>query len=136
MISKSKAKSIDKLISFIEKYREREVKRILKKNKDVQKSAVLDRIDCLLSLAKDAVSLADLKSDISYLFSDKDDTDKVILSSTHKAKGLETDNVYILWDTYFASEKQEELNLKYVAITRSKKNLYFVTKSKEMLTDD
>ena len=51
-----------------------------------------------------------------------------MLSTVHKAKGLEADNVYLL-----ATERmphplggQEENNICYVAITRAKKNLFYV----------
>ena len=40
-------------------------------------------------------------------------------------KGLESKEVYMFINTYNESS-QEEKNLKYVAITRSKNNLYYV----------
>ncbi len=54
----------------------------------------------------------------------------IMLSTVHKAKGLEADNVYILATERMphpkATNMQEELNICYVAITRAKKNLYYV----------
>ena len=53
----------------------------------------------------------------------------IIISTTHKAKGLEADNVTIFNDFNFEVEddeldvSDEELNLVYVAVTRAKKNL-------------
>lgn len=53
----------------------------------------------------------------------------IIISTTHKAKGLEADNVSIFNDFNFEVEdgkldvSDEELNLIYVAVTRAKKNL-------------
>ena len=53
----------------------------------------------------------------------------IIISTTHKAKGLEADNVSIFNDFNFEVEdgeldvSDEELNLVYVAVTRAKKNL-------------
>ena len=53
----------------------------------------------------------------------------IIISTTHKAKGLESDNVSIFNDFNFEVEdgeldvSDEELNLIYVAVTRAKKNL-------------
>lgn len=60
--------------------------------------------------------------------------DSVILSTCHKAKGLESNNIYILnagefpyiKDTMLEHMQQQERNLHYVALTRSKENLYLV----------
>jgi DNA helicase-2/ATP-dependent DNA helicase PcrA len=70
--------------------------------------------------------------EIAYLFSD--DRPGVWLSTVHKAKGLEEDRVFILkpsrlplvWKGQQSWEREQELNLKYVAVTRAKKELFFV----------
>jgi superfamily I DNA/RNA helicase len=51
-----------------------------------------------------------------------------MLSTVHKAKGLEADNVYILATNRMPHPKggSEENNICYVAITRAKKNLFYV----------
>jgi superfamily I DNA/RNA helicase len=51
---------------------------------------------------------------------------RLTLGSTHKAKGLEADRVFVLEDTYSVGKKQEERNLYYVAITRAKSTVFFV----------
>ena len=50
-----------------------------------------------------------------------------MLSTVHKAKGLEADNVYILATERMPHPKGnlEENNICYVAITRAKKNLFY-----------
>lgn len=60
-------------------------------------------------------------------------TEGVSLSTIHKAKGLEADNVYILCESILNGsnsklkwEKIQEQNLKYVAYTRSKNVLGFI----------
>lgn len=60
--------------------------------------------------------------------------DGIILSTIHKAKGLEADNVYILCNSSMPSklakkdwEKDAEQNLIYVAYTRAKKKLGFIS---------
>lgn len=63
---------------------------------------------------------------------DCDDKDSVILSSIHRAKGLERNNVYIIGYEKLPFKKEKMLEwqiyqencLKYVAITRAKINLY------------
>ena len=66
---------------------------------------------------------------------------EVILSTIHKAKGKEAQRVFILlyellplkWENQRDWEREQEINLKYVALTRSKKELYFVL---ELLDED
>jgi DNA helicase-2/ATP-dependent DNA helicase PcrA len=65
-------------------------------------------------------------------------SDAVKLSTIHKAKGLENDRVFVLdYDELPLQhleqkewEKVQELNLKYVAITRAKKELFLVESPK------
>ena len=70
--------------------------------------------------------------EIEGLFSD--DRPSVILSTVHRAKGLEEDRVFILypdklplvWENQQPWELKQEMNLKYVALTRAKAELIFV----------
>ena len=50
----------------------------------------------------------------------------IALSSVHRFKGRERDNVFVLVDTFKIGTNQEENNLWYVAVTRAMKKLYFV----------
>jgi superfamily I DNA/RNA helicase len=67
------------------------------------------------------------------LFGDDKETrpDQVILSSVHRAKGLETENVTILQPSKLGAwgeteeSFQQEKNLMYVALTRAKASLNF-----------
>jgi superfamily I DNA/RNA helicase len=63
---------------------------------------------------------------IQALFSDTDETRRVTLSTTHKAKGLERDRAWVLADTYRPTRGTEEANLWYVAVTRAKTTLFLV----------
>lgn len=68
------------------------------------------------------------------LASNRDDDDKVTLSSVHQAKGLEWRSVFVIWlaDGMFPSSRsleraedvEEERRLFYVAVTRCKDELY------------
>ncbi len=53
----------------------------------------------------------------------------LVLFSVHRAKGLEWRRVFVLADT-LRDDKEEELNIKYVAITRAIDELVWVVKSK------
>lgn len=127
-IKKSKAKTVNQFIEYVNAWREIEVKRLLSEKKDTM--VCLDKSECLLNLCEGNLTIKDLKETIEKLFNDVDDGKKVIFSTTHKAKGLERDRVFILANTYRYGPgvEGEEANLWYVAVTRSKSELYLVRK--------
>lgn len=98
---------------------------------------VIERYDSINSL----MALADKKTDtkeklirrIEKVFSNEK-KEGICLSTVHKAKGLEANNVFILCKDSMPSklartevEKQQELNLIYVAYTRAKNMLGFIS---------
>lgn len=127
-IKKSKAKTINAFIKYVNEWRDSEVERLLseRKNTDI----TLDKAECLLNLCEGVLTIADLKDTIEKLFNDVDDANKVMFSTTHKAKGLERDRVFVLTYTYRygLGVEGEEANLYYVAVTRAKKELYLTNK--------
>jgi superfamily I DNA/RNA helicase len=80
-------------------------------------------------MSKLSTDIADLKNKVKMIFSDK--LDGIVLSTVHKSKGLEADRVFIArpdkmpLPTKKAWQYQQEMNLKYVAITRAKYELVF-----------
>lgn len=82
-----------------------------------------------------AESISDLSDYIDKLFSDNDDG-FVALCTCHRAKGLEADRVFLYkpddmpmtWRDIKPWQKEQEDNLLYVALTRSKSELYIVGK--------
>lgn len=126
-IKKSKARTINAFIAYVNEWRDNEVKRLLSEKKNTE--VCIDKAECLLNLCEGTLTIKDLKETIEKLFNDVNDDAKVILSTTHKAKGLERDRVFVLVNTYRKSGTGgEEDNLWYVAITRAKKELYLVSK--------
>ena len=91
-----------------------------------------DIINTLLILAEKYKTKTDLIKHIKEIF--QEDSKGVCLSTIHKAKGLEAENVYILCHSTMPSklavhdwEKLQEQNLMYVAYTRAKNLLGFVS---------
>lgn len=91
-----------------------------------------DSINSLSILAEHCPNKKALVKKIQDIF--KDESDGVCLSTIHKAKGLEAENVYILCHSSMPSklahhdwEKIQERNLMYVAYTRPKLKLGFVS---------
>lgn len=120
---------------FLDEYRHLKVAKLQqRRNSESQIQSLCDRIEgiqiCYESF--DCRSVEDLCREIEALFSDQ--RSSVVLSSVHRAKGLEENRVFILrpdqlpliWQNQQTWELQQELNLKYVALTRAKSALYFV----------
>jgi DNA helicase-2/ATP-dependent DNA helicase PcrA len=126
-IKKSKAKTINAFIKYVNEWREQEIKRLLSEKRNTE--VCIDKSECLLNLCEGTLTIKGLKETIDKLFNDVDDAAKVIFSTTHKAKGLERDRVFVLVGTYRKGAGEEENNIWYVAITRAKKELYLVKKA-------
>jgi len=126
-IKKSKSKTIDSFVKYVVAWRDQEIKRLMAEKKNIEVCS--DKAECLLNLCEGTLTIKDLKENIERLFNDIDDNNKVIFSTTHKAKGRERDRVFVLVGTYRKGAGEEENNLWYVAITRCKKNLYLVRKA-------
>lgn len=92
----------------------------------------LDMIRTLETLSENIKTKTELINKIENIFSDKK-KEGVALSTIHKAKGLEADNVHIACESLMPSksavqdwEKEQEHNLMYVAFTRAKNKLIFL----------
>ena len=87
-----------------------------------------DKFECLRIFSTMATTVGGIVSEIKRVF-DNNDKGEIMLSTVHKAKGLEADNVYILATERMphpkATNPREERNICYVAITRAKKNLFY-----------
>lgn len=123
-VKKSAAPSVDALRTYVEEWRDVECKRLAKKRLDTQ--SVEDKADCIIAISEGARSVNDVIATLENLFVDKSDQDRIMLSSTHKAKGKERDTVWMLSGTFGLKPSTEEENLKYVAITRARKRLVMV----------
>ena len=95
--------------------------------------AKLDMIRALEVLGADLTTTEELTKKIEDIFPKNDKGEGIMLSTVHKAKGLEADNVFIACASLMPSKSaldewqvQQERNLMYVAYTRAKKVLGFL----------
>ena len=100
---------------------------------------LLQRADVILCLADEISTIKELRQTIEQIFTD--DVEGILLSTIHKSKGLENDKIFFLCPELIPSkyavmdwQYEQEQNLKYVAITRAKKHLVYVT-GKQFLED-
>jgi len=136
LIDKMNATNIDMLIERFEAYFSRETKKAEKKGRNRRVATLDDQQTCLEvfinNLTETNRSIAGLKRQISRIFDE--DAAGVTLSSIHKAKGREWENVAILDSHLMPSpfakkpwQASQEKNLEYVAITRAKVNLVYIS---------
>ena len=93
----------------------------------------LDMINALVILAEGINTSEEIISKIDEIFPKRDKKSGISLSTIHKAKGLEADNVFIACESLMPSksakkdwEIRQEYNLMYVAYTRAKNVLGFI----------
>ena len=107
--------------------------------------SAIDLLDCVEILLKNYRSKSNSRNDFSsfvnyvrQMLNTKEKRGAIELTSIHQAKGKEWDRVFILNDArvFYEYAKtpdqiQQEKNLSYVAVTRSKDTLYLVHESEE-----
>lgn len=140
LYNKLRSKNFSDLVTRIESYRE-QTKIVIQKNGIGGEALIqLDDIcDSLIVLCRQSKNPDEVQSKIHSLFKNvnrETDTKKsILLSSIHRAKGLERSRVYVLEPSLLPHPKsseswqlQQEKNLAYVAVTRSSEHLIFIGK--------
>lgn len=103
---------------------------------------LLQNRDCLEVIAERVKgdTVVELINEIDSLFSDEPQPGDIVLSTIHKAKGLEWDVVFVLRpdllphplakpnpDGSWSDEQQQEQNAQYICCTRARHRYYYVT---------
>ena len=138
LVKKFKATSVPNLIDKITKWEAREIERLSKRYNGKtdhptfisRSDAIHDQAEMLTSLTDNAPNVREVETRIQALFTDDGlgAAGMITCSSVHKSKGLEAERVFVLTDT-LRSTNDEERNICYVAVTRAKSTLVYVTKS-------
>lgn len=131
LINKFSAADVGELMKLMEKYCQKEVKKLLDAEKNQQAQSLKDKVDTVIALADGCDAIYEIEAKIKTIFSDH--SEGVVFSSVHKAKGLEAERVFILEPGLMPHpmakrdwEMTQEINIKYVAYTRSLDTLVFV----------
>lgn len=127
-ITKNNGMSSEDFVELLNMNYHTEYNKLVTAEKQNQANTLSDKYECVKIFATKANHVGGIITEIEKLFNSKTRGD-IKLSTVHKAKGLEADNVFILATERMphpkASNMQEERNICYVAITRAKQNLYY-----------
>jgi superfamily I DNA/RNA helicase len=126
------------LVGRARKNCQRQVEVLWKARRQGKATNVSDLFEVLLVLAEESGSVESLRSTVDCIFKADKDVEGIVLSTVHRAKGLEGDTVVVLRPDllpmkFFArteSEMAQEMNLEYVCCTRPKKRLVFASPEK------
>lgn len=117
--------NIQEFVVDLDDYVNKETEKLRATQRFNQATTLEDTRDTVWAFADGSDSVADIKEKINRIFSD--DTVGIVLSTGHKAKGLEADNVYVIHPEMFPfkrartlEQKAQEINLAYVTDTRAK----------------
>lgn len=122
---------IASLIARLVKWRDREVARATAAKRQTRADYISDQAETIVALSEGISGVSALIALIERVFAD-DKAPKVTCSTIHRAKGLEADRVWVLAETLDkirpkdAAQELEEKNLRYVAITRARRELVWV----------
>lgn len=134
LIKKSKKKTVKELLKWIVQWEKDEKENLLIKYPKANTDVIADKAECINMLCEDANSIEDVKKNIENLFKDNEEKNIILFSTVHKIKGKETDNVFILMDTFRFSGEQE-IHCEYIAYTRAKSKLYLVRKIPKIMEE-
>ena len=142
-----KPKNMAQLQDNINRWHDREIARLslLKSREAADKMAlVADQAEILLAICDSITGPEQMLPKLETLFVDSEDDPRpsIVCSSIHKAKGLEANRVFVLRYTLYPkrfvrrgevappeneAQKREEANLEYVAVTRARNVLTWVS---------
>lgn len=139
-IVKSAKPSVDNFEENLVAYRKRRLEKIEGDNAEIFKDKISAILHFWRTYRDDIVDIQGFLSRLNMTFANTFDTDSIILSTVHKAKGSEAKNVFILECNKLPClgakgwQNEQEINLQYVALTRAKEGLYLVPESAEYVT--
>lgn len=141
LINRLGGKSVNDLLVRLDAWVDAECKKFAgTRREEAITTRINDQADCIRIMSQGCDNLSDLKGSITAIFDNFEADGKpkncVILSSIHKAKGLESKTVFwlmpeIAFKSKQAWEERQQHNLRYVAVTRAITKLVMVAEKKE-----
>lgn len=131
LVRKLKAGSTEELIEKARAWADKTVRALHAADKSPSViQATEDKVETLICFAEECTTVAQVLDKVESMFADQTPGGVVLLSTVHKAKGLEADTVVLLRPDLLPApwaktpqEEQQEKNIHYVAVTRAKRCL-------------
>ena len=150
LIENANTKNIQEVLKYLDDEKKKMINVIREERKCDETAAknamkylnLEDRCKCIENICMYSIKdTTQLKSYINKMFTDDKIENAVMLSTAHKSKGLEANRVIILLPNKLPLkyphqkewQEKQEMNLKYVAITRARKELIFVDLTEQEL---
>lgn len=135
---KAKAGTVGGVLAWLDDYQQREGQRLRDRQRYAQAGLLEDRCETLRVFCGEVsgeTPAAELIAEIERLFTDDGGAGMLTLSTIHKFKGMERNRVFILDASETMPSKwarqgwelQQERNCMYIAATRAKRELRYVT---------
>lgn len=138
IVEKAPEYHFEEFVASLEAYRAGQVNALSQRDgTEMQIESLCDRVDSLIAIHANLAgqgrcsNAGDLRSYIASLFDDS--RAPVMLSTVHKAKGLEADRVFVLKYELMPHKMAktpesmaQEHNLRYITLTRAKRELWFI----------
>lgn len=130
------AHDVPSFIDKLETWEQTQIARAKGRTAAQRIETVSDQKETLKAIAEVATDVPDIERRLNSLFEDTENAKRpaVVLSTVHKAKGLEWKNVFLLSHTFKGGRKdstpeelRQEENVYYVALTRAKEKLTMVS---------
>ena len=129
---KSGVTGTNQMLDELEKYVDMQVYRLEKTGKLAKAEMMKDQLETVIAISDGCETVKEVSDKITGIFSD--DHDGVSFTSVHRGKGREAERTFILHPELMPHPMakndpvalREEENVLYVAITRSKSEMYFV----------
>lgn len=122
----SKRSDVTEMLVWLRNRTQREYEKFIAADKPRKAEEVLDIEQAIQALCEGQHKVSAVVTKTQSIFADGDLKSRIICTTTHKAKGLERDRVWLLIETY-SDRTEEETNLHYVAATRAKRELVLVS---------
>lgn len=139
LIKSSGQTTVVGLTEWIQAWGQREIARLEAKKPPQDPSIIIDKMESIDAFCEGAESVDAVIARMEGVFSDTNDAGSIILSTVHKAKGLESNRAFLLTWTFKPERGGEDANLYYVAVTRARETLYRVhmkRKDKKVVDSD
>ena len=150
LVENANTKNITEVLAYLDNEKNKLIATIRENRKCTEAEAkqaqkylnLEDRCKCIENICLYSIKdTTQLKSYINRLFTDDKVENAITLSTAHKSKGLEANRVLILlpnkmplkWPHQLDWQMKQELNLKYVALTRARKELVFIDMEEQEL---